>query len=39
MGALLAQLPVRGHMPVFTYLTPDEAGDAYLYLSLYPPRK
>lgn len=32
-------IPVRGHMPVFTYLTPDEAGDAYLYLSLYPPRK
>jgi mono/diheme cytochrome c family protein len=31
-------LPVRGHMPVFTYLTPDEAADAYLYLSLYPPR-
>ena len=30
---------VRGHMPVFTYLTPDEAADAYLYLSLYPPRK
>jgi hypothetical protein len=26
-------------MPVFTYLTPDEAADAYLYLSLYPPRK
>lgn len=31
-------IPVRGHMPVFTYLTPDEAADAYLYLSLYPPR-
>jgi mono/diheme cytochrome c family protein len=30
---------VRGHMPVFTYLTPDEAADAYLYLSQYPPRK
>lgn len=29
---------VRGHMPVFTYLTPDEAADAYLYLSQYPPR-
>lgn len=29
---------VRGHMPVFSYLTPDEAADAYLYLSLYPPR-
>ena len=32
-------LAVRGHMPVFTYLSPDEAADAYLYLSLYPPRK
>jgi mono/diheme cytochrome c family protein len=32
-------IPMRGHMPVFTYLTPDEAADAYLYLSLYPPRK
>jgi mono/diheme cytochrome c family protein len=31
-------IPVRGHMPVFTYLTPDEVADAYLYLSLYPPR-
>ncbi len=31
-------MPARGHMPVFTYLTPDEAADAYLYLSLYPPR-
>ena len=30
---------VRGHMPVFTYLTPDEAADAYLYLSRYPPRR
>jgi mono/diheme cytochrome c family protein len=32
-------IPMRGHMPVFTYLTPDEVADAYLYLSLYPPRK
>ena len=32
-------IPIRGHMPVFTYLTPDEVADAYLYLSLYPPRK
>ena len=32
-------IPVRGRMPVFTYLTPDEAADAYLYLSQYPPRK
>ncbi len=31
-------IPVRGRMPVFTYLSPDEAADAYLYLSLYPPR-
>lgn len=30
-------IPMRGRMPVFTYLTPDEAADAYLYLSLYPP--
>jgi len=30
-------IPFRGRMPVFTYLTPDEAADAYLYLSLYPP--
>jgi mono/diheme cytochrome c family protein len=30
-------IPVRGRMPVFPYLTPDEAADAYLYLSLYPP--
>ncbi len=27
----------RGRMPVFHYLTPDEAADVYLYLSLYPP--
>jgi len=27
----------RGRMPVFRYLTQDEAADAYLYLSLYPP--
>jgi cytochrome c5 len=32
-------IPMRGRMPVFTYLTPDEVADAYLYLSLYPPRK
>ena len=31
-------IPVRGRMPVFAYLTPDEAADAYLYLSRYPPR-
>jgi mono/diheme cytochrome c family protein len=27
----------RGRMPVFHYLTPDEAADVYLYLTLYPP--
>jgi mono/diheme cytochrome c family protein len=27
----------RGKMPVFYYLTKDEAADAYLYLSTYPP--
>ena len=32
-------IPARGHMPVFTYLSPDEAADAYLYLTLYPPQK
>ena len=31
--------PARGRMPVFTYLTPDEAADVYLYLSQYPPTK
>jgi mono/diheme cytochrome c family protein len=29
----------RGRMPVFSYLTEDEAAAAYLYLELYPPRK
>ncbi len=28
---------VRGRMPVFYYLTSDEAADVYLYLTLYPP--
>lgn len=28
----------RGRMPVFAYLTEDEAAAAYLYLTLYPPR-
>lgn len=32
-------IPVRGHMPVFNYLTPDEAADVYLYLTLHPPQK
>ncbi|MGH9713022.1 MAG: c-type cytochrome [Candidatus Acidiferrales bacterium] len=27
----------RGRMPVFVYLTPEEAADAYLYLTVYPP--
>ena len=27
----------RGRMPVFYYLSEDEAADVYLYLSLYPP--
>jgi mono/diheme cytochrome c family protein len=27
----------RGKMPVFYYLTPDEAADVYSYLTLYPP--
>lgn len=31
--------PVRGHMPAFTFLKPDEVADAYLYLSLYPPQR
>lgn len=29
--------PHRGRMPVFYYLTDDEAADVYLYLTLYPP--
>jgi mono/diheme cytochrome c family protein len=32
-------VPVRGHMPVFNYLTPDEVADVYLYLTLHPPQK
>ena len=28
----------RGHMPVFVYLSQDEAASAYLYLIRYPPR-
>jgi len=28
----------RGRMPVFRYLTQDEAGAAYLYLNRYPPK-
>jgi mono/diheme cytochrome c family protein len=29
----------RGRMPVFVYLSEDEAAGAYLYLSLYPPHQ
>jgi mono/diheme cytochrome c family protein len=29
----------RGRMPVFHYLSADEAADAYLYLTLYPPHQ
>jgi mono/diheme cytochrome c family protein len=29
----------RGRMPVFRYLSEDEAADAYLYLALYPPHQ
>jgi len=32
-------LPMRGHMPVFTYLTADEAADVYFYLLTYPPQE
>jgi len=32
-------LPWRGRMPVFDYLSEDEAADAYLYLTLYPPHE
>jgi mono/diheme cytochrome c family protein len=35
MGSL--QLPYRGRMPVFDYLTDDEVASAYLYLLAYPP--
>ncbi|MFZ3215956.1 MAG: cytochrome c [Candidatus Acidiferrales bacterium] len=28
----------RGRMPVFLYLSEDEAADAYMYLALYPPQ-
>lgn len=31
--------PYRGRMPVFFYLSQDEAADAYMYLALYPPQK
>jgi mono/diheme cytochrome c family protein len=35
MGSL--QLPYRGRMPVFDYLSDDEVVSAYLYLVIYPP--
>ena len=31
--------PYRGRMPVFSYLTQDEAAAAYLYVMLYPPKR
>jgi mono/diheme cytochrome c family protein len=31
--------PYRGRMPVFAYLTEQEAADAYMYLTLYPPKR
>jgi len=31
--------PHRGRMPVFYYLTPEEAADVYLYLTTYPPSR
>jgi mono/diheme cytochrome c family protein len=31
--------PYPGRMPVFSYLSQDEAADAYMYLALYPPQK
>ena len=37
MGAPLQTF--RGRMPVFDYLSQDEAANAYLYLTLYPPQK
>lgn len=30
-------VPYRGRMPVFFYLSEEEAADVYLYLTLYPP--
>ena len=32
------QMPFRGRMPVFDYLSEDEVANAYLYLTLYPPQ-
>ena len=38
---LLGEVPAlyRGRMPVFDYLTQEEAADVYLYLTFYPPTK
>ncbi len=42
-GAPVAMGPLHqvsgGRMPVFSYLTDDEVGAAYLYLIIYPPRR
>lgn len=32
-------MPFRGRMPVFDYLSEDEAANAYMYLTLYPPQE
>jgi len=32
-------IPMRGHMPAFNYLAPDQIADIYLYLSKYPPQR
>lgn len=37
MGA--PPLPCRGRMPVFDYLSEEEVANAYLFLTLYPPRE
>jgi mono/diheme cytochrome c family protein len=35
----VSSMPFRGRMPVFDYLSEDEAANAYLYLTLYPPQE
>src|SRR5260370_1273022 len=32
-------MPMRGHMPAFNYLRPDEAADVYFYLLTDPPQE
>ena len=32
-------IPVRGHMPAFNFLAPDEVADVYLYLTRFPPQR